>query len=184
MQNAECRVQNAGAVKPPRLIDLIIIHCSDSTFGDAATIRRWHTDPPPQGRGWNDIGYHYIILNGCRTKGNYNHPYDGIIEAGRPEEEVGAHCEGMNAHSIGICLIGKGRTDDSQEERGDFTAFQLAALPGLVERLQAKYPGAILQGHYEAQITTQKTCPNVRMGWLRDFIGRGYAVGDIEARRG
>ena len=22
-----------------------------------AEIRRWHTDPPPKGNGWNDIGY-------------------------------------------------------------------------------------------------------------------------------
>ncbi len=39
-----------------RAIKQIIVHCSDSHFGDAATIRDWHTLPKPRGNGWQDIG--------------------------------------------------------------------------------------------------------------------------------
>lgn len=49
-----------------RTIDLIIIiiHCAATKPSQdigANTIRKWHTDPPPNGNGWSDIGYHYVI---------------------------------------------------------------------------------------------------------------------------
>lgn len=40
-------------------IDKIIINCSDSDWGDAEVIDEWHRE-----RGWDGIGYHYIICNG------------------------------------------------------------------------------------------------------------------------
>ncbi|HHD11115.1 MAG TPA: hypothetical protein ENK42_01615 [Deltaproteobacteria bacterium] len=82
-----------------RRIDKIIIHCSASDFGSAALIDRWHRE-----RCWRMIGYYYVILNGYRKKGRYNKDDDGLIEPGRPIEEIGAHCRGQNRTSIGICL--------------------------------------------------------------------------------
>ena len=56
------RIWNMGSKKlQMREIKKIIIHCSDSEFGDAALIDKWHKE-----RGWTGIGYHYVILNGCR----------------------------------------------------------------------------------------------------------------------
>jgi hypothetical protein len=83
--------------------DSIVVHWSASTFGDAELIRGWHKN-----KGWSDIGYHAVILNGCRTKGNYLKILDGKIEPGRDERMVGAHCEadGMNLRALGVCLIG------------------------------------------------------------------------------
>lgn len=79
----------------------VIIHCSDSPFGDAATIDRWHKE-----RGWKMIGYHYVILNGVRKSASkYIEIDDGKIEEGRPLGMKGAHTYGHN-DSIGICLIG------------------------------------------------------------------------------
>lgn len=75
-----------------RTITFIIIHCSaippyqDSS---AETITRWHI-----ARGFKTIGYHYVIRR------------DGTIENGRPLEQVGAHCQNHNKHSIGICYEG------------------------------------------------------------------------------
>ena len=100
-----------------RKINEIIIHCSDTQEGcdvTAKDIRRWHTTPKEKGgRGWRDIGYHYVIR------------LDGTIELGRPLEKAGAHCIGRkgedhNSHSIGICYIG-GRhiKDDGTWEWGD-----------------------------------------------------------------
>lgn len=46
-----------------RELDRIILHCSATPEGrdiDAAIIRKWHTNPQPYGRGWSDIGYHYV----------------------------------------------------------------------------------------------------------------------------
>ena len=70
-----------------RTITLIIIHCSavrPYQTSTAAQIDSWH-----RARGWNGIGYHYVILR------------DGTVQPGRPEDAVGAHCVGHNAHSIG-----------------------------------------------------------------------------------
>ena len=49
-----------------REIQTIVIHCSDSKWGDAEVIRKWHTDPKPRGKAWADIGYHAVICNGFR----------------------------------------------------------------------------------------------------------------------
>lgn len=44
--------------------------------------------------GWNGIGYNYYI----RT--------DGVIYTGRPPHMIGAHCQGHNTNTIGICFEG------------------------------------------------------------------------------
>jgi len=144
-----------------REIKKVIIHCSDSEFGDAALIDRWHKE-----RGWKGIGYHFVILNGCRkaTATGFQ-PYkkedDGLIQQGRTVEEVGAHCEGQNHDSIGICLIG----------REHFSAKQLyVSLPNLIRDLFYGYgivSGQIF-GHYE--FNPQKTCPNIDMTILKDYV--------------
>jgi N-acetyl-anhydromuramyl-L-alanine amidase AmpD len=119
-----------------RHIDLIVIHCSATRASidiGAADIREWHMSPP---RNWKDIGYHYVIRR------------SGQIEAGRAEEEVGAHAKGNNMHSIGICLVG-GLDDagDVMEGHDTFTNEQWGSLKLLVQGLRHKYPGVDVQGH-------------------------------------
>lgn len=78
--------------EPMRTINQIIIHCSATPEGrdyTAADIDRWHRQ-----RGFHGIGYHYVIR------------LDGTIEHGRPVEQIGAHCKGHNATTIGVCYIG------------------------------------------------------------------------------
>ncbi len=116
---------------PMRAITRHIIHCSASEFGDVAEIRRWHL-----ARGWRDVGYHYIIRR------------DGEIEVGRMLTEIGAHCEGFNASSIGTCLIGN----------TNFTPAQFAALRKIHAQLQSLFPGLTAHGH--RAFNPHKTCPN------------------------
>lgn len=141
-----------------RKIDTLVVHCSDSEFGDAETIRQWHTDPKPLGRGWGDIGYHYVILNGRRkSRGRYRKEDDGRIEVGRPLSRPGAHCRGHNKSSVGVCLIG----------RHHFTAKQLLeALPGIIREIGLTAHHIIVKGHYEYD--SGKTCPNIDMKLLTD----------------
>jgi len=141
-----------------RKINMVVIHCSDSSIGDADLIRKWHLD-----KGFSDIGYHYIILNGCPNhKDAYDPALDGIVQIGRPEEQIGAHAIGVNKNSIGICLIGK----------KTFTLFQGMALTKLLKDLMIRYNLPILRviGHYEVR-KTGKTCPNIDMCLLRDLLG-------------
>lgn len=116
-----------------RNISKHIIHCSDSTFGDAKIIRLWH-----KMRGFKDIGYHFIIRE------------DGEIEVGRMMNEVGAHCKGHNMDSIGTCLIGKGEAD--------FTDMQKTSLKKLHKMLQDMFPD--IRAFEHRFFNVHKTCPN------------------------
>lgn len=122
-----------------RKVNLIILHCSASQIANqnAAMIREWHTAPPPEGRGWDDIGYHAFI------------GFSGLLEAGRAWDTIGSHCEGYNEHSIGVCLAGL--LEDS------FNDAQFNSLKLLLSLLKKIYPFATLHAHWE--FNHQKTCP-------------------------
>ena len=126
----------------------IVLHCSDSGFGNAALIAKWHTLPIPNGRGWSGIGYHYVILNGWIDSKHYNATFDGYIETGRPlnddpfiaKSEMGAHVKGNNVNSLGICLIGKS---------GKFTEKQLNSALELIYKLEKQFKDIELYQHGE-----------------------------------
>jgi hypothetical protein len=130
----------------------IIIHQSASSFGDASIIDRWHKE-----RGWDGIGYHFVICNGHKNKDDeyLSEVGDGEVQEGRDINKTGAHARGFNSY-IGICLIGS----------DTFTYDQMKALRDLVVELSLKYeiaPDDIL-GHY--QVST-KTCPGFD---VRQFV--------------
>lgn len=139
-----------------RKINKIIVHCSDSMFGDALAIHAWHKQ-----RGWSRIGYHYVITNGCLEKGTpYNPEHDGEIEVGRYVHKVGAHCKGHNDDSIGLCLIGASH----------FTPRQVITLRDLLRYLMTKYRVQVsgVLGHNE--LNEHKSCPGFDMDLVRDLL--------------
>ena len=74
-------------------VNKLIVHCSATREGqhiDVDTIRSWHVD----GRGWKDIGYHYIIY------------LDGTIHKGRQDNVPGAHCRKYNKSSLEFVILG------------------------------------------------------------------------------
>ena len=124
-----------------RKINQIIIHCSDTIEGKNFTvddIKKWH-----KARGWTDIGYHYVVY------------LDGSIHKGRNEEVVGAHCEGHNAHSIGVCYIG-GKEAGTFRAKDTRTKAQKEALIRLLMKLVCKYPDAEIVGHRDL---ANRKCP-------------------------
>lgn len=115
-----------------RTIKYIIVHCSATAEGKdfhAKDIDKWHRQ-----RGFNSIGYHYVI------------DLDGKIEVGRPESQVGAHCAGYNSVSIGVCYIG-GCGKDGKTPKDTRTAEQRDSLRRLLIELKRKYPAAVICGH-------------------------------------
>lgn len=109
-------------------IKALVVHLSASVWGDAKVIRQWHTATPPNGRGWSDIGYHAVILNGKREyRSDYVKELDGKIEPGRPFNIVGAHCQagGMNSISLGVCLVGIPGHTVTLAEQADVNWFKL-----------------------------------------------------------
>lgn len=125
-----------------RKITEIIVHCSATPEGKdftVADITRWHKQ-----RGFRTIGYHYVIYR------------DGSVHTGRQEGEIGAHCVGHNAVSIGICYIG-GLAADGKTPKDTRTKEQHEALLMLLRHLRAKYPSAKIYGHRDF---AAKACPS------------------------
>ena len=123
-----------------RSINLIVVHCSATKEGldyTTADIKKWHL-----ARGFSDIGYHYVIYR------------DGSVHNGRDVNISGAHCEGHNSHSIGVCYIGG--LDKNGKECDTRTDAQKAALVKLLKTLKAMYPKATIHGHREY---ANKACP-------------------------
>ena len=122
-----------------RNINDIIIHCSATKEGRdfrARDIDAWHRQ-----RGWNGIGYHFVI------------DLDGTVETGRDINTVGAHCQGHNTGSIGICYIGG--LDEDGNPKDTRTPEQYAAMHRLVDKLRNEY-GCPVHGHCDY---AAKACP-------------------------
>lgn len=125
-----------------RSINEIIVHCSATREGrdyTVADITKWHKQ-----RGFNDIGYHYVIYR------------DGSLHNGRDVNLVGAHCTNHNAHSIGVCYIGGCKTDGTSP-KDTRTDAQKAALLSLLKDLRKKYPFAKIHSHRDF---ANKACPS------------------------
>jgi len=76
----------------------IVIHHSATPAGNAASFDRMH-----KAKGWDELGYHFVIGNGTST-GN------GQIEVGdRWRRQINGghvHSDYLNNISLGICLVG------------------------------------------------------------------------------
>jgi len=151
-----------------RFIDTIVIHCAATTDGmdiGAEEIRKWHTDPKPEGNGWSDIGYHAVIRR------------NGSIEPGRPIERKGAHVKGHNANSIGICIVGGIRVVDGKTiAANNFTRAQFAGLRILIQMYKDQHPGIKrVLGHRD--LDPGKACPSFSVrDWMATFEPEAWAA--------
>lgn len=144
-----------------RKITGIMIHCTATrpewwagkrTSAKVAEIKRWHTEKKPKGRGWSDIGYHFLD------------DLDGTIAKGRPIERDGAHVLGHNKGTIGICLFGGHGSSETDSFGDNFTPAQDASLRKLLADLQEQYGPVPVSGHNEY---AAKACPGFNVAeWL------------------
>lgn len=147
------------------IIKKIVIHCSDSPFGNSLLIDKWHKE-----RKWSGIGYQRVILNGySEDSKNYWGHLDGAISPGRPlgtdnqlnAQEKGAHAYGFNGSSVGYCFIGV---------PGQFSPlqFHFGKILVLESLLTFSLPISAVVGHYE--LDAHKTCPGFDMDIFREFL--------------
>ena len=114
----------------------IIIHHSATAGGGAVAFDRIH-----RGKGWDELGYHFVVGNGSDTG-------DGQVEVGGRwrKQKWGAHAKTpdnkYNDFGIGICLVGN--FDISQP-----SGRQINAVAKLVAHLQRTYniPAERIIGH-------------------------------------
>lgn len=148
-----------------REINEIIVHCtatrpdwwaSKPAKAKVAEVKKWHTDPTPNGRGWSDIGYHYLIDR------------DGAVVEGRPIERTGAHTKGHNTGTIGISLFGGHGSAATDDFLDNFTPEQGRALLGLIQELQVRFPNiSKVSGHND--YTSAKACPGFKVNpWMNN----------------
>ena len=141
---------------------MIILHCSATREGQdikAKTIKQWHKD-----RGFDDIGYHYVI------------DLDGTIEKGREEDLVGAHCKGHNATSIGICYVGG--CDKNMKPKDTRTPEQKRSMLSLVRKLVNKYKIPVTQIWAHHDFDKHKACPSFDISEFRkDYIKYVFFTG-------
>ena len=131
-----------------RKIRRIFLHCSATPEGQDVkmeTIREWHV----KGNKWKDIGYHYVI------------ELDGEVREGRPVQEMGAHCSGQNADSIGICYVG-GMTSDMKKAKDTRTDAQKKSMYELVRKLIKAYC-LTLDNVYCHNQFARKACPSFKI---------------------
>lgn len=102
------------------------------------------------GRGWSDIGYHFLIY------------LNGEIHEGRPIEKIGAHTYGQNAYSIGICYVGGLGADKNPKDTR--TEAQKESMTNLLKSIKVRFPKATIHGHYEF---ANKACPSFN---VQDYL--------------
>jgi len=131
-----------------REIKKIIVHCAatpPSMDIGAEEIDSWHRE-----RGFDSIGYHYVIRR------------DGRLEKGRSIGIAGAHARGHNFNSIGVCLVGG--VDDEGQPENNFTRQQMKHLRKLLDFLTLTFEREAF-GHRD-MFGVSKACPSFD---LRDW---------------
>ena len=139
-----------------RQIKKIIWHCSASPDGVAKS--RDQLEREHRARGFRKIGYHWLIEP------------DGSVVRGRPELEVGAHVEGHNADSIGVCMIGTGK----------FTKAAWAAAGELAKLLEHRYPEATHCGHRDCSPDLNGDGKITKNEWVK--LCPGFDVAEWRAK--
>lgn len=109
-----------------------------------AVFDRFHREK----RGWDEIGYHFVIGNGTKSK-------DGEVEVTPrwEKQRMGAHTLGHNRGTIGICLVGN--FDETVP-----TEKQQAELVRLLAELLIEYdiPLDAVRGHRDFA-NAETSCP-------------------------
>lgn len=96
---------------------------------------------------------------------------------GRTLQEVGAHVEGHNATSIGICMIGTGK----------FTKAAWLKLKETVQELSAKFPKAKIVGHRDLSPDKNKDGKITPNEWVKlcpSFDVATWIAGGMEPLKG
>jgi N-acetylmuramoyl-L-alanine amidase len=164
-------------IHPPRAIAFVVVHTCGAydpkekrvVHQTMETVRKYHMAPVSQGgKGWMDIGYHRYIER------------DGKIRPGRMDVVPGAHVEGFNAHTLGVCCSGD----------ADYEPFNAQQIGSLIEQCvswcrQYDLDASRVIGHRETDDyggpKVWKTCPGelTDMDLIRSLVARELGASKV-----
>jgi hypothetical protein len=140
--------------------EFIVIHHSATNFSETdgkknvRKLQSMHID----GRGWVDIGYHFLVdASGNVYQGRAY--FEDRPLADKPELAMGAHVGGQNSGKIGICLIGCFEAEESGCSRPDtISSTEMEKLAEFCAFLSKTYeiPVDNIKGHRDFKATA---CP-------------------------
>ena len=111
----------------------VVLHHAAAKACSPYQVDSWH-----KANGWTGIGYHYFVRK------------DGTIYRGRPEWATGAHAQGKNHESIGICAEG------NYDEEYVMPDAQKDSIQELLRDIKLRYPNTTVKGHRNIGATS---CP-------------------------
>lgn len=143
----------------------LVIHCTATPEGrevTAAEIRRWHTSPPPAGRGWSQVGYTDMIHLDGRVERLVGNNEDGNVDPW----EVTNGARGYNSVSRHVVYVG-GLASDAKTAKDTRTAAQMKTLRDYVTAFHGRHPSVLIVGHNQL---AAKACPSFDVPeWLRSI---------------
>ena len=145
-------------MKPLRYL---IIHCTASPGGrdiTAADIIRWHTSPPPLGRGWSRVGYSDLIrLDGSLVNLRDFNQNDSVESDEYTFGDIGKN-------EVSRHIVYAGGCDSHMRPKDTRTPEQNAALTDYVRFMVRRHPAISIAGHYHF---ARKACPGFDVqAWL------------------
>jgi N-acetylmuramoyl-L-alanine amidase len=147
-------------------VSKLVIHHSESPMAATTVedIKRWHL-----AKGWSDIGYHAVI------------DMRGTVHWGRSESIKGAHAQGANWHSLGLCVIGN--FDNESPRKAQWSSL-LTVIETWCRRYHLTPSVESVIGHRDVPGTT-KSCPGKNLyghlPWVRQEVRKQLLLRAAEA---
>lgn len=141
-----------------RRVKWIVVHHAARATATLESIERTH-----RANGWRGVGYHVISERGVRR-------------GGRPEAQPGAHTQGLNGTSLGVCIA----DDCNKRLRPEDWEAVIATCVDWCQRYSL--PASAVIGHRETPqyggAPTRKQCPGkmVDMQALRAAVAARLAT--------
>lgn len=144
-------------------MEYLVIHCTDTPEGREVTsdiIRHWHLDPPPEGRGWHQVGYRCMYhLDGTREELVPNND-DAYVDPW----EITNGVRGEN--SISQSWVYVGGADKALNAKDTRTLPQEMAMARDILKFHQKFPAVKIVGHH--YFDKGKDCPSFDVqAWLK-----------------
>lgn len=147
-------------------LEFLVIHCTATPAGREVSsddIRRWHTSPPPAGRGWNQVGYRkmYHINGGVEQLVANNE--DSFVDAWEITNGVAGH------NSVCQHIVYAGGMDAANKVPFDSRSIpQKEAMKRDILAFHTKFPEVKIVGHN--YFDKGKACPSFDVqDWLKQI---------------